>query len=65
MDAPKDPDGPLDGQTTIFEELERRDAWDELAAIGVVAPFFIGDRTPRSAAAHFATQFLRSLSEKR
>jgi hypothetical protein len=64
MKATGEPTGPLDGQTTIFDELERRAAWDDLARIGVVAPFFIGDPTPRAAAAHFATQFLRSLSEK-
>jgi hypothetical protein len=52
-------------QMTIFEEVQRRADWDELASIGVVAPFFIDDPTPRAAAASFATGFLRSLSEKR
>jgi hypothetical protein len=64
MDAPQVDVGPLEWPNHVFEELDRRAAWDELARIGVVAPFFNGDPTPRAAAAHFATQFLRSLSEK-
>ncbi len=53
----------IEVQMSIFEEFERQERWDELARIGVLAPFFVDDDTPRAAAARFATGFLRSLSD--
>jgi hypothetical protein len=50
-------------QTTIFDELERRRAWDELAAARVVVPLIIGDASPISDARDFATGFLRNLAD--
>jgi hypothetical protein len=53
----------IEGQTDIYGELERRAAWDELAAGGVVSPLFTGDSAPATASAIFAHGFLRALAD--
>lgn len=63
MSLDHQPHAPIPGQLTIDEEFERRRAWDQLAAGGVIAPFFEASATPRSDAAIFANRFLQALSD--